>query len=179
MGIKSKSRRAVVVGCGKLGTPLVACLAEAGHEVTGIDLNSTLIASLSKFEISWNEPGLQELLRTSKSRVSFQNDFNGGFRGSDITFIIVPTPSLSDGNFSNEYVLSAVKAIATELSAEKISEHLIVIVSTVMPGSTSGIIKETLEKNLTVKNHQIRLAYSPEFIALGSVIKNMHYPDLV
>ena len=179
MGIKSKSRRAVVVGCGKLGAPLVACLAEAGHEVTGIDLNSTLIASLSKFEISWNEPGLQELLRTSKSRVSFQNDFKGGFRGSDITFIIVPTPSLSDGNFSNEYVLSAIKAIATELSAEKISEHLIVIVSTVMPGSTSGIVKETLEKNLTVKNHQIRLAYSPEFIALGSVIKNMHYPDLV
>lgn len=179
MGIQSKARRAVVVGCGKLGAPLVACLAEAGHEVTGIDLNSTLIDSLSKSEISWNEPGLQELLRTCKSRVGFQNDFKGGFRGSDITFVIVPTPSLTDGNFSNEYVLSAIKAIATELSAEKISEHLIVIVSTVMPGSTSGIIKETLEKNLTVENHQIRLAYSPEFIALGSVIKNMHYPDLV
>lgn len=174
-----KPRQAVVVGCGKLGAPLVASLADVGHKVVGIDLNPNLIKSLSNFEVTWNEPGLQELLKENSSSIKFQDKYAGAYKNAEITFIIVPTPSLPSGDFSNEYVLGTIKEIAKELSVEKISNHLIVIVSTVMPGSTSGIIKETLEQNLTMKNHQIKIAYSPEFIALGSVIKNMHYPDLV
>jgi UDPglucose 6-dehydrogenase len=179
MKTNSKSRQVVVVGCGKLGAPLVACLADSGHTVVGIDLNSALVDSLGKNEVTWNEPGLQDLLQKNTSRIIFQDRYTGAYKNAEVTFIIVPTPSLPSGDFSNEYVISSIKEIAKELSVEKISNHLIVIVSTVMPGSTSGIIRDTLEQNLTVKDHQIKIAYSPEFIALGSVIKNMHFPDLV
>jgi UDPglucose 6-dehydrogenase len=179
MKTDSKSRQVVVVGCGKLGAPLVACLADSGHTVVGIDLNSALIDSLGKNEVTWNEPGLQELLQKNTSRIIFQDRYTGAYKNAEVTFVIVPTPSLPSGDFSNGYVISSIKEIAKELSVEKISNHLIVIVSTVMPGSTSGIIRETLEQNLTIKDHQIKIAYSPEFIALGSVIKNMHFPDLV
>lgn len=51
-----QKRSVVVVGCGKLGTPLIACLASAGHRVTGIDLNQQLVNNLQSGLVTWNEP---------------------------------------------------------------------------------------------------------------------------
>ena len=170
---------AVVVGCGKLGTPLVGVLAEAGHSVVGIDLNESLVEKLSSGFVPWSEPGLQEIITSNFSRIRFVSKFQENIRGSDISFIIVPTPSNSDGSFSNEYVISAVTSIATELKQELNSPHTIVIVSTVMPGSTRGVISSTVNSVLGTNSHKVSLCYSPEFIALGSVIKNMKYPDII
>lgn len=170
---------AVVVGCGKLGTPLVGVLAEAGHSVVGIDLNESLVEKLSSGFVPWSEPGLQEIITSNFSRIRFVSKFQENIRGSDISFIIVPTPSGSDGAFSNEYVISAVEALALELKQNLQAPHTIVIVSTVMPGSTSGVISDALNSALGTKLHKISLCYSPEFIALGSVIQNMKYPDII
>ena len=56
----------VVVGCGKLGAPLIACLASAGHKVVGIDINKELIENLDAGVVTWNEPGLAELITKNK-----------------------------------------------------------------------------------------------------------------
>ena len=176
---RSAKYSAVVVGCGKLGTPLIGVLAEAGHSVTGVDVNEGLIETLSLGEVPWCEPGLQEIITNNFSRIKFVSKFEGNILGSDISFIIVPTPSNSDGAFSNDHVIQAVKAIATELKTEPDSPHTIVILSTVMPGSTRGVISSALDSTLGTNSHQISVCYSPEFIALGSVINNMKYPDII
>lgn len=171
--------KTVVVGCGKLGAPLAASLANCGHQVTGIDLNQELIQNLSKGIVTWNEPGLQDLLISNSKKLSFVSQFEGNVAGSDISFVIVPTPSQENGKFSNRFVLSAMEKIGTELSKNSGQKHVVVIVSTVMPGSTSGIIKETLLKSAGPSSKNVSICYSPEFIALGSVIKNMEYPDII
>ena len=177
--IWKKSRTVVVVGCGKLGSPLIACLANAGHTVTGIDLNQKLIGDLQSGVVTWNEPGLPALLAKNAHKISFQNSYQGAFENAEITFVIVPTPSTISGEFSNEYVLDAITQIGSELSKRKKKNHLVVIVSTVMPGSTGGEIKKALLTSTMSESEGVEICYSPEFIALGSVIRNMQFPDLV
>jgi UDPglucose 6-dehydrogenase len=172
-------RKVVVVGCGKLGAPLVACLASVGHNVTGIDLNQELIKNLQSGTVTWNEPGLEQLLLTHRENVVFQDDYKGAFNESEATFVIVPTPSLETGEFSNRFVLDAVSKVGAELSTSIKSPHTVVIVSTVMPGSTQGEIKQALYKAAGEVSKLIKICYSPEFIALGTVIKNMQFPDMI
>lgn len=89
----------------------------------------------------------------------------------------MPTPSLPSGAFSNEYILDTISEIGTFLKSKK-TKTAICIVSTVMPGSCDGEIKNSLERVTNeILGEKIGLCYHPEFIALGSVIKNLHYPD--
>ena len=172
-------RKLVVVGCGKLGAPLIACLANVGHKVTGIDLNKELIANLKNNNLTWNEPGLKDLISKNIENICFETSYEGAFVDSDATFIIVPTPSVVSGEFTNKFVLDAVTNVGKELSKSSVNEHLVVIVSTVMPGSTQGEIKKALLAAAGKSSINLQICYSPEFIALGTVIKNMQYPDMI
>lgn len=169
----------VVVGCGKLGAPFIACLADSGHKVVGVDISKELIEKLDSGIVTWNEPGLAQLISDNKKNISFQGSYEGAFKNAEATFIIVPTPSISTGEFSNKFVLEVVTQVGQELSKTLKSKHLVVIVSTVMPGSTQGEIKKTLHDAAGKVAKDIRICYSPEFIALGTVIKNMQFPDMV
>ena len=175
----STQKNLVVVGCGKLGAPLVACLANAGHKVVGIDVSKELIENLDSGIVTWNEPGLAQLISDNKTNITFQGSYEGAFKNAEATFIIVPTPSVLTGEFSNKFVLEAVTKVGEELSKTLKSKHLVVIVSTVMPGSTQGEIKKTLHDAAGKVAKDVRICYSPEFIALGTVIKNMQFPDMV
>jgi UDPglucose 6-dehydrogenase len=98
---------------------------------------------------------------------------------SDIVFIIVPTPSEPNGGFSVRHVLSACEAIGRGLRRKK-KFTVIVVTSTVMPGSTGGPIRECLEKySEGAAGVDFGLCYSPEFIALGSVIHDFLNPDFI
>jgi UDPglucose 6-dehydrogenase len=169
----------VVVGCGKLGAPLVACLANAGHKVVGIDVSKELIENLDAGVVTWNEPGLAELITKNKKTIIFQENYDGAFKNTEATFIIVPTPSVASGEFSNKFVLDAVSKVGKELANTLQTKHLVVIVSTVMPGSTQGEIKKALLDAAGSVAKSVKICYSPEFIALGTVIKNMQFPDMV
>ncbi len=176
---QSRVFNTIVIGCGKLGAPLLGVLAEAGHTVIGIDIDKRLIANLQDLIVTWNEPGLREVLKANSRNISFSSSFEGHFVNTHISFVIVPTPSKPDGSYNNEYVISAVSEIGKELQKSSLATHTVVIVSTVMPGSTSGEIKSALVEALGDSNCKVSICYSPEFIALGSVIKNMKYPDMI
>ncbi len=91
----------------------------------------------------------------------------------------MPTPSGSDGAFSNEYVLAVIEKLGAALR-DKSSYHVVAITSTVMPGATGGVIRETLERVSGRRvGSEIGLCYNPEFIALGTVINNMLKPDFL
>ena len=174
----SKSTLAVI-GCGKLGAPLVACLAHAGHTVIGIDTNQELIQNLKANKITWSEPNLVEYLEKYKSQISFESTYSHTFNEVTTTFIIVPTPSTRSGEYSIDFVLAAMKSIGDKLNKINFDTHTIVIVSTVMPGDTEGRITSTLNESLGKKSERVSICYSPEFIALGSVIKNLQNPDSI
>ncbi len=126
------------------------------------------------------EPGLTEMLQSARGRLSATSDFGQALSGADVSFIVVPTPSGEDRMFSLAHVLAAVRSIGSVLSKNSAKRHVVVVTSTVMPGATIGPIREALEKSsgLTV-GQEVGLCYSPEFIALGSVINDLTRPDMI
>ena len=167
-----------VVGLGKLGLPLAATLANAGHTVMAVDLNEDLIDKLNQNIFDFTEPNLNDYLERSAKRITFTTDF-GKISSAEIVYLIGPTPSDADGFFLNDYLLSAICEIGKAWAT--ISElRTLVIVSTVMPGSTRNVLIPCLEKESGKKiGDYLQVLYSPEFIAIGSVIKDLHYPDLL
>ena len=93
--------------------------------------------------------------------------------------MIVPTPSDSTGFFSNRFVLQAMESLGKALR-NKTGYHMVVITSTVMPGTTGSEIKAALEAASGRKvGPDLGLCYNPEFIALGSVVRDMLYPNSI
>ena len=171
--------RVSVVGLGKLGAPWLAVLASKGFDVIGVDRIPGHVAAVQNRQVSIVEPGLQSLLSEATGRIEATSDIKGAVCVSNVTFVVVPTPSGSDGTFSNLHVISAIREIGAALRG-KTEYHLVVITSTVMPGSTSGPIRQALEGSSgRVVGVDLGLCYNPEFIALGSVIRDMLRPDFV
>jgi UDPglucose 6-dehydrogenase len=168
-----------VIGLGKLGSPMVACFAAKGHRVIGVDLNERFVRLLNEGKPPVSEPGLEELLKQSGGRLRATTDIAEAVAHSDITFMIVPTPSEPNGAFSLKYVLAAAKSIGQALK-QKAGYHLVVLTSTVMPGSTGAQLLPALESASGKRcGKDFGLCYSPEFISLGSVIRDFLNPDFL
>lgn len=167
-----------VIGLGKLGLPLAASIASKDFFVFGVDVNKNVIDQLSRGATFLKEPGLQELINKNRSKIKATSDIKEAVSNSDMTFIITPTPSQKNGYFSLQYINKVIREVAKVLKIKQ-NYHLVVVVSTVMPGSTDKI-KKLLEKySGKVCNKDFGLCYNPEFIALGSVISNLLNPDFI
>jgi UDPglucose 6-dehydrogenase len=168
--------RATVIGLGKLGLPFAALIARAGHRVVGLDLNRARLQGIEAFEIE-SEPQVFELVKSELNHnLSVTSDWNLALSNSEISFIIVPTPSGADGQFKNDFVSEAICQI---LESIKTPNHIICVVSTVMPGTCEKVFMPIIQNHVNSRDLNIQLAYSPEFIALGTIVKNMETPDLI
>lgn len=167
------------IGLGKLGLCSAACFAFKGHKVIGVDSNDRFIRELKAGNCPIAETGLADLLAKARANMSFTPDYAEAVRGSDSTLIIVPTPSQKDGAFTNKYIETVLEQLGPALR-EKKSFHVVNIVSTVMPTSCETVFRPLLER-LTGKicGRDFGLVYNPEFIALGSVIRDFLNPDMV
>ncbi|HEY5618885.1 MAG TPA: nucleotide sugar dehydrogenase [Vicinamibacterales bacterium] len=171
--------RICVVGLGKLGAPLAAILADRGHDVIGVDARPEVVELLNDGRTALQEPGLAELIDRNRSRLEATSDIAAAAAGAEASFIVVPTPSTANGTFSTRYVIDAVNGIGRGLHRSK-NYHVVSVTSTVMPLSTDLEVKPALEAaSGRVVGETVGLCYNPEFIALGSVIRDMMHPDLV
>ena len=168
-----------VVGLGKLGLCMAACFASKGYKVIGVDIDEVKIDRVNKGECPISETGLSSLVKKYKKNIHATYDYGYAINNSDITFIVVATPSNEDGNFSNAQ-LEAVCIEIAEVLKNKKTFHLIAITSTVTPGVLDSLIKPLFERITKKKcGKDFGLAYNPEFIALGSVIKDFQNPDFI
>lgn len=172
-------RRVSVVGLGRLGLPLAACAASRGFHVIGVDRDAEKVRSLERGLSSIHEADLEEALRAGAERIEATSDLDLAVAGSEMTFVLVPTPSEPGGNFSLDAVASVCQGIGRALE-KKSDFHLVVVTSTVSPGSTGGSLREVLEIESGKRcGYDFGLCYSPEFVALGSVIRDLLQPDFV
>jgi len=168
-----------VIGLGKLGAVLAGVMANKGHRVIGVDVNPAYVDAINQGRATVREPGLEEIIRNNAERMSATGDVAAAVEQTQITFVVVPTPSGEDGTFSLRFVLNAAESIAQGLR-RKSGYHVVVISSTVMPGSTGGEVLPLLEQISGKKcGPDFGLCYNPEFIALGSVIRDMSSPDMI
>ena len=158
---------------------MAACFAAGGLPVIGVDSDILKVEAVERGEAPVFEPGLQEFIQANLQRLSASTGIRRAVLETQITFIVVATPSQPDGGFSLHYVLPACEQIGQALQA-KGDFHVVVLTSTVMPGATEGPVREVLERaSGKVAGRDFGLCYGPEFIALGSVIRDFLNPDFV
>lgn len=170
-----------VIGLGKLGLCLAACFAEKGFTTIGVDIEDRVVNLVNQGTTPWYEPGLADLIHKNYGKRLFATrSHQEAIERTDTTFILVATPSNPDGSFSNRFVDSALRSLAIALRESKKESHLFVISSTVMPGSTATSFIPIIEAYSGRKlNHGFSVCYTPDFVALGNVIKGFLNPDFV
>lgn len=169
-----------VVGLGKLGLGLALCMASRGIETLGVDVNEDVVASINRGRTPIIEPMYQELIEELGSKFRATINHAEAIERTDTTFILVATPSIGDGRFSNRYVKSALKSLSEALKHSNKPHHLFVISSTVVPGSTDRTFIPIIEQYSGRKlNEGFSVAFDPDFVALGTVVKDFWNPDLV
>ena len=174
-----KVKTVSVIGLGKLGAPLLAALASKKINVIGVDLNKDIVKKINNQISPYREKNLQEYLESFVQYYEATTDIEYAVKNSDLCFIIVPTPSQKNGFFDNSFLKKVLKDISFTLK-NKPDFFNINITSTVMPGSCENEFIPLIEKFSNKKvNKDFGLTYNPEFIALGSVINDILYPDML
>ena len=166
-----------VIGLGKLGGSMAASMASCGLNVIGVDVNRHAVEAVNAGQAPVHETGLGEMIAANQSRIRATMSTEEAVLGSDLSFVIVPTPSDERGAFTLQYVSFAFKALGQALK-KKPGYHVVVLTSTVLPGATREGLLPILEKESGKKcGPDFGLCYNPEFIALGSVIRDFLNPD--
>lgn len=167
------------IGLGKLGLPLATCMAKNGIKVVGLDINSRVVQDLNNVKAPFYETDLQNNIELAKDNAIYSLDYDLT-KDTDTTVILVNTPSnKKDGSFSNLYIEQALVETCKRL-ANKSEYHLFVISSTVMPGSIQESFIPLIESTTNWKlNQQYGLCYIPDFVALGTIIRDFENPEIV
>jgi len=169
-----------VIGLGKLGLPFVYFLASHGYEILGFDKNNIISKLIKKNKSPYIEPFLQKRIKKYKKKVKICESIDELMHKTNITFLILPTPSNKNGSFSNKHILSVLNIIGRNLKNKKNSKHLINITSTVMPMSCEREFIPYLEKNFGLTNNKdFIITYNPHFIAQGTTFYNLKNPDIL
>jgi UDPglucose 6-dehydrogenase len=168
-----------VIGLGKLGACIAACFAHKGFEVIGADVSAKTVELVNQGKAPVTEPQLTEMMAGAHERLRATQDVAQAVIDSDVTLIVVPTPSTPEGGFSIDYVVEAARSIGRGLKAKK-GYHLVVLTSTVLPGSTEyGMVPVIERESRKQAGKDFGVCYSPEFIALGQVIKDFLNPEFL
>lgn len=170
-----------VIGLGKLGATLAAVLADAGNRVYGVDTNVRSVDAINAGLSPVNETGLADLIASlPPGQLTAHVGYKDAIENSEITMIVVPTPSGPNDKFINDYVVDAITNVGHHIPHISNRWHTVVVCSTVMPGASDAVLVPALEAASGGKiGTDLGYVYSPEFIALGSVIYDMQHPDVV
>ncbi len=172
--------RLAMVGTGYVGLVTGACLASLGHDVIGVDIDPARVEAISGGRVPFFEPGLADLLGSTLGKnLSLTTDLKQAVGSSEVTFIAVGTPSLDNGAIDLGQVLYAVSGVGEVLRSVD-EPHIVVIKSTVVPGSTEGSISRALEAAAEKKlNGSLALVVNPEFLTEGTAVDDFLHPDRV
>jgi len=175
----SSSSTVSVFGLGKLGLPFAVSLASRNFRVVAFDIRKEVLNQLARGRAPGAEAPVETLLERAMPRISIAENEEAAVFSSRVSFVIVATPSGPDGGFSTRYVEDAMTAIGKALRKKR-DFHLVVLVSTVEPGTCDSIVRPLLER-FSGKSCGVDfgLCYNPEFIALGEVVRGLLRPDLV
>jgi UDPglucose 6-dehydrogenase len=169
-----------VIGLGKLGACAAACFAYRGFRTVGVDINLDFVRAINCGRAPVIEPRLQEIITAAASRLTATSDCREAIDSSDVSFLIVPTPSTESGEFSDRFLRLALERLASALRDKRKPYHLFVITSTVSPGTTETSLVPLIESASGRRvNRDFGICYNPEFIALGNVINDSLNPDLI
>ena len=164
-----------LIGAGRLGICLALLIEKAGLDVIASDVREDYIENLQSKVIFTSEPQVQDYLSQSKN-IEFTTDNQKLIDESDIIFTLVQTPSLEDGSYDVSAVWKVVDDFKTASKDVEVFNKSLVIGCTTNPGNCDEI-REHL--NLDPDTFGVNVFYNPEFIAQGTIIKDVQNADTV
>ena len=172
--------RVSVFGLGYVGCVSAASFAGDGHDVVGVDVNADKVASINAGCSPIVEPGLEDLLGecSSQGRLRATTDTADAIRSTDVSLLCVGTPSRKNGSLDLQY-LERVSEDVGRAIRDKPDYHVVVVRSTVLPGTTHSVVIPALERESGKKyGDGFGVSVNPEFLREGTALKDFRKPPL-
>jgi len=168
-----------VIGLGFVGLTLSSVFASKGITTVGIDLDKEKCSKITKGEPTFFEPNLKETLKKALKKNLLITDEVSLIKNCDFIFITVGTPQKKNGEIDLSFVKAVVRSVGKIISKTK-KDHIILIKSTVIPGTTKDVILPILEKNSKKKaGKDFGLISNPEFLQESKAIHNTIKPHAI
>ncbi|MDR3671582.1 MAG: UDP-glucose/GDP-mannose dehydrogenase family protein [Holophaga sp.] len=172
--------KVTVFGCGYVGLVTGVCLATLGHQVVCVDVDALRVDTINRGETPIFEPGLAALLKENLALGRFRATLDAGeaLAGSRISMIAVGTPD-RDGRIDLSFVEAVARTVGQHLKGEP-GYHTVVVKSTVVPGTTLGLVRRTLEEaSGKAAGAEFGVAMNPEFLREGFAVQDFMDPDRI
>ena len=170
--------RISVFGLGYVGCVSAACFAEEGNEVIGVDVNPTKVEIINDGKSPIIEEGINELIAkvVSAGRLSATTDSARAVHESDLSLVCVGTPSNQNGSLHLRHVEQVCREIGAAMKTKK-QRHIVVIRSTMLPGTVQNTVVPALEESSGKKAvTDFGICINPEFLREGSSLKDFYSP---
>ena len=169
-----------VFGLGYVGSVSAATFADDGHTVIGVDVNPTKVEMLNAGQSPIVEPGLGELIESgvTAGRLRATTSASEAVSASDVSLISVATPSRRNGSLDLSHLTRVCEQVGEALR-RKSTYHIVVIRSTVLPGTTHETVIPTIERASGKRyGTDFGVAVNPEFLREGSAVRDIKHPPL-
>jgi GDP-mannose 6-dehydrogenase len=167
-----------IFGLGYVGTVSAGCLANDGHEVVGVDPVPTKVDLINKGQTPIIEADIAEIIAsaTTAGCLRATTDHVAAIHETELSFVCVGTPSQANGNLDLAYIRRVCEEIGDALR-DKATRHVVVIRSTIVPGTMENIVIPVLEEfSGKTAGIDFGLCYNPEFLREGSSVKDFFCP---
>ena len=172
--------RVSVFGLGYVGSVSAASFAADGHDVVGVDVNPSKVESINAGQSPIVEPGLEALIDESRraGRLRATTSTAEAVRETELSLVCVGTPSRRNGSLDLTYLERVCEQIGEALR-EKQAYHVVVVRSTVLPGTTHGVVIPALERRSGLRYGEgFGVSVNPEFLREGTALKDFREPPL-
>jgi GDP-mannose 6-dehydrogenase len=169
-----------IFGLGYVGSVSAGSFAADGHEVVGVDVNADKVGAVNAGRSPIVEPGLDDLLASGVAdrRIRATTDTADAVQASEVSLICVGTPSRKNGSLDLTYVERVSEQIGAALR-DKPSYHVVVVRSTVLPGTTHDVVIPALERaSGKTYGDGFGVSVNPEFLREGTALKDFRKPPL-
>ncbi len=178
-----ETMKITVLGSGYVGLVTGVCFADKGHEVFCVDIDPEKVKTINNGKSPIYEPTLDEILKknikSGNIKAFLANDFYSKKIDTDISFICVPTPSNENGSINLGFIKSASLDLGNYIKNMK-RYHVVVVKSTVVPGTTDSVVLPILEEQSKKKvGEDFGLCMNPEFLREGSAVGDFLNPDKI
>src|SRR6516165_3104363 len=175
---ETNTRSVSIFGLGYVGSVMAACLAHKGNRVIGVDVNPAKVAMLNSGRSPILKKRLDELVAEGHQacRLHATTDANTAIYESDISFVSVGTPGLRNGKLDLSHIERACDEIGKGL-AQKDAHHVVVLRSTLLPGTTEGVAIPILETTSGKRaGEDFAVCYNPDFMREGNAVADFFEP---
>ena len=170
--------RISIFGLGYVGAVSAGCFAKNGHTVIGVDAIPTKVELINKGQTPIIEAEIGDIIAdaVADGRLRATTDVAAAINETDLSFVCVGTPSQVNGNLDLSYIRRVCEEIGGALR-HKATHHVVVLRSTILPGTMDNIVVPVLEEfSQKTAGVDFGVCYNPEFLREGSSVRDFYCP---